>query len=71
MDDDAVGVPSSYLVVVDRLARIEVKLDEALKTRTDHENRLRLLERWKYTLPAALLTSVISGVVGLYGVLGR
>lgn len=32
-------------IVVDRLARIEVKLDQALASTSDHETRIRRLER--------------------------
>lgn len=36
------------------------------KTLTDHEDRLRTLERWKYSIPVALVTAVISAGVTLY-----
>jgi len=42
----------------ERLARIETKLDALIDQRTDHEHRLRKLERW------ALLTAGTAGVVG-------
>lgn len=32
---------------------------------TDHEGRLRQLERWKYTLPTSLLLAVVSIVVAV------
>lgn len=65
-------VPTSYLVVVDRLARIEVKLDEALKLHQDHESRLRVIERWKYALPLTAFTAVISGALAVFAmVYGR
>lgn len=55
-----------YPVVVDRLARIEVKLDEIRHDRADHESRIRTLERWKYALPATFLTAVISALVTIW-----
>lgn len=58
--------PPDYLVVVDRLARIEVKLDEIRRDRADHESRIRTLERWKYALPATFLTAVISALVTVW-----
>lgn len=40
------------------IARIEVKLDQALvdlaKLANDHEARLRALEKWRYTMPAGI-----------------
>lgn len=45
----------------DRLARIEGKLDliglqltQVEKSNSDHEERIRTLERWRYSLPAGL-----------------
>lgn len=45
----------------DRLARIEGKLDliglqltQVEKSNSDHEERIRILERWRYSLPAGL-----------------
>lgn len=32
---------------------------------TDHESRLRTLERWKYTLPASLITSLAAVLVAI------
>jgi hypothetical protein len=44
------------------LARIEVKLDNALSQTQDHETRIRSLEKWRYTLPVTVLVSVASAV---------
>lgn len=66
-----IQISSDYLVVIDRLARIEVKLDEIRRDRADHESRIRTLERWKYTLPATFIPAVISAVVTVYGQIGR
>ncbi|MFM9649962.1 hypothetical protein ACKI1S_27915 [Streptomyces galilaeus] len=35
-------------------------------TLTDHEDRLRSVERWKYSVPTALVTAVLSGAVTIY-----
>ncbi|WP_330478672.1 hypothetical protein OG301_26705 [Streptomyces platensis] len=37
---------------------------------TDHEDRLRAVERWKYSVPTALVTAVISAAVTLATKLG-
>jgi hypothetical protein len=63
-----------WVMVIERLARIETTLeeirrdrDEMNKTRDDHEARLRGLERWKYALPPAIVTAFISAAVTIYG----
>jgi fatty acid desaturase len=47
---------------VQRLARLE----EQAKDVPDHESRIRLLERWKYGLPIAGLTAVLSAGVSAW-----
>lgn len=37
--------------------------EDVEKTLDDHEQRLRGIERWKYSVPAAALTSVVGAVV--------
>lgn len=34
---------------------------------TDHESRLRTLERWKYGVPASLVTALAAVVVAIFG----
>jgi len=62
---------------LERLVRIETKLDlhfqhieawraEVEQTNADYEDRLRALERWKYSVPASLLTAAISLVVSTW-----
>ncbi|MGW3724843.1 hypothetical protein [Streptomyces sp. NPDC000851] len=36
----------------------------------DHEERIRGVERWKYAVPAALVTTVMSAAVTIYTKLG-
>lgn len=54
-----------------RLARIEVKLDMMIErlneVRTDHEARLRTLERWKYAIPASAVMAATSAAVAIFG----
>lgn len=56
--------------VLERLTRIEVKLDAAISRADDHENRLRRLERtvWAVAGAAAIAGGAVSG--GLLRVLG-
>lgn len=55
------------LILVDRLARIETKLDQALSNHADHEKRIRLVERWKYALPVSALAAIAAGAVAIFG----
>lgn len=51
-----------------KLCRLEEKVNDVTsqgKTITDHESRLRGLERWKYTLPTSLLLAVVSVVIAV------
>lgn len=48
--------------VLDRLTRIEVKLDDSLARSVDHENRIRRLERALWLASGA--ASAGGGVVG-------
>ncbi len=41
-------------------------LQEQIKLVPDHENRIRVLERWKYGLPLAGLTAVLSAGVSAW-----
>lgn len=93
-DDDPLGLPVSndtppqgspqvsgegyWMMVIERLARIETALesirrdrDEMKKESDDHEGRLRALERWKYMLPSSLVTAVIAAAVTIYGQVGK
>jgi len=57
-------------LIIERLARIETKLDNAISRSDDHETRIRRLERalWLVTGAAAVgggaLGSIISKLVG-------
>lgn len=44
------------------LIRLEEKVDKILD---DHEKRIRLLERFKWSLPASVLTALIAVVVAI------
>ncbi|WP_432118489.1 hypothetical protein [Streptomyces sp. bgisy032] len=48
-------------------AQTHVSVAEKL---TDHEDRIRGLERWKYSVPTALVTAVISAATTIYTKLG-
>lgn len=61
-------IPAEWRVLLavleERLESIDNKLTEMVATQQkkneDIENRLRTVERWTYTVPAALISSVIS-----------
>jgi hypothetical protein len=56
----------------ERLVRIETKLDlYIINNIQDHETRVRQLERWKYAIPASMLTAVASAVTTIVVALGR
>lgn len=61
----------AFVVIVDRLARIETTLEEIRRDRADHESRIRAIEKWRYSIPATFITSVVSAAVAIYGQLGR
>jgi hypothetical protein len=69
--DDSSRITAEYVIVVDRLARIEEKLDRVLKEHADHEVRIRAIERWKYALPLTAMTAAASAAVTLFGMIGR
>lgn len=54
-----------------RLVRIEIKLDHVIDTlkevKTDHEGRIRQLERWKYALPASAVAAAIAALAAIFG----
>lgn len=52
---------------VTRLVRIETKLDVMLASDGDHETRLRLLERWKYGIPASMVMAILPIILFLMG----
>lgn len=56
----------------ERLVRIETKLDLYIVNGIqDHENRIRQLERWRYAIPASVLTGVASAGTAIWIALGR
>lgn len=69
-------IPAEWRVLLavleERLESIDNKLTEMVATQQkkneDIETRLRTVERWTYTVPAALLSSVISIVAMIVNV---
>lgn len=48
------------------LARIEAKMDSVMSDITDHEVRLRLLEKARWPLPSvAVLSGIVGAITGL------
>ncbi len=59
------GTDQDVAEVLVAIARVEVKLDQALSVGADHEVRLRSLERWRWTLAGAgALAGAVAGSVG-------
>lgn len=55
-----------------RLARIETKLDSIVQWLVnDHESRIRKLEKWRWSLPPALILAVASIAISVAAVLVR
>jgi hypothetical protein len=62
--------PYGFMPPSERLNRIEGKIDALTEDMTtikagmpvlsDHENRIRILERWRYALPPAILLALIT-----------
>lgn len=46
--------------VLDRLTRIETKLDQGISLIDDHERRIRALEQWRYAVPASVFAALAS-----------
>lgn len=61
--DQVIGMRADVQALVQANTATFAKLD-------DHEARLRSIERWKYTIPTALITTVVSGGVAIYKALG-
>jgi len=56
--------PACHAEVLDRLARIETKLDDTIGARKDHESRLRSLEVWRYlTTGGAMAIGALAGLI--------
>ncbi|MEU4579985.1 hypothetical protein [Nonomuraea sp. NPDC023979] len=48
--------------LVSEVRTLTQELKESRKTDDDHERRIRLLEQWRYALPASLILAVASAV---------
>ncbi|MFE4020125.1 hypothetical protein ACFXPZ_22400 [Streptomyces sp. NPDC059101] len=75
-DRDPLGVTIGAREIYDEVVglredvRSVVQNSESVRgTLTDHEDRLRALERWKYALPLALLTALGTAAAELLRIL--
>ncbi len=62
------GVTVTLKDIYDSVRKIETQMAEILpkmQSITDHEGRIRTLERWKYTLPSSLVVAVVSIIVAV------
>lgn len=67
MDEDRLFAKLDALDDQNRQLLVGVtELKEQVKAVSDHESRIRILERWKYGLPIAGLTAVISAGVSAW-----
>lgn len=56
----------------ERLVRIETKIDlYIINGIQDHESRVRVLEKWKYGVPASMFTALASVAATVFVALGR
>ena len=54
--------PVHIEIIDERLRRIEAKLDEVT---SDHERRLRAVEKWVYAIPPTLLIAIAAIVAAI------
>ncbi|MFI6516860.1 hypothetical protein ACIBF1_14965 [Spirillospora sp. NPDC050679] len=73
---DNPGVVITSRDIYDKLVELSGKVDGVLAAHehlrmqmADHEQRLRSLERWRYTLPISLLVAVLSAVAAVISAL--
>jgi hypothetical protein len=58
--DELVGVRSDVRSLVESTADID-------ETLSDHESRIRILERWKYGIPGVVALSAVAAGVQIFG----
>jgi hypothetical protein len=58
-------VYQSTQAIAGTVAKMEGDLKAAVDARTDHEDRLRALEKWMYALPPTLLLAAASLLLAL------
>jgi hypothetical protein len=47
----------------DLLIIAHIKLDRVIKDSTDHEARLRVLEKWKYGIPVSAIAAAVAAAL--------
>jgi hypothetical protein len=68
-------VPAAQITIVDVYTRqVEMNatlatIQEQLKAIPDHEQRIRALERWRYSLPMAFVSAAASVALSVWAVL--
>ena len=61
--------PPDNLSILERLIRIETKLEIMITDRLDHENRIRTLEKARWPLPSvAVIISMVAAGIALWNV---
>jgi hypothetical protein len=76
-EQDPLGVTISAREIYDQIVGLRDDVRslvqsnaEVGKTLDDHENRLRSVERWKYTVPTAALGAIVSAGITIAKALG-
>jgi hypothetical protein len=49
------------------IAQMDARLADVDSEHRDHETRLRALERWRYGIPATLITAAVSVAIAVLG----
>lgn len=80
MDDEARGNGGVLITFRDMYLQLQQlvielrEINQAMKvqgsTATDHEIRLRALERWRYSLPVSLVVSLGSAIIAIIAAAG-
>jgi len=78
MSDDLGSVTIGAREIYDELVAMRAEVQESTLTHaavaaklTDHEDRIRAVERWKYSPAVTLATSVLAAGVAVYTKLGK
>lgn len=63
--DELSGLRRDLTRLLTHMERVDTRNETADRLHTDHESRLRALERWRYALPTSLIVAFGSGALTL------
>lgn len=76
--NDSLGVTISAREIYDQIVGLRDDVRSLTQSNehvdrelSDHEDRLRAIERWKYSVPTAAVTAVVSAVVAVAKTTGK